>query len=124
VVGARVRGGQRCMTGLSFLHEARLRAQHVDRVGPGLHAVRDAVDPGPARGAVPECDPEPLGHLGRCRPEDWSLNLTVFFEGRPVGLQSMFAKDFGIARTVDTGPGCRSRCTAGESAPFPVKSAC
>jgi RimJ/RimL family protein N-acetyltransferase len=41
--------------------------------------------------------------LGSWSPEDWSLGFAVFFDGEPVGRQSMFAKDFGVVRAVDTG---------------------
>jgi RimJ/RimL family protein N-acetyltransferase len=36
-------------------------------------------------------------------PENWALNLTVFEAGRPVGLQMLAARDFGVLREVDTG---------------------
>lgn len=37
------------------------------------------------------------------RPEEWSLNLLTFFEGRPVGTQGMRAESFPARREVDTG---------------------
>jgi RimJ/RimL family protein N-acetyltransferase len=37
------------------------------------------------------------------RPERWSFNPLVFFEGRPIGSQGMRAEDFSLRREVDTG---------------------
>jgi RimJ/RimL family protein N-acetyltransferase len=36
-------------------------------------------------------------------PEAWTLNLLVELEGRPIGTQTLAAKDFAVHRTVDTG---------------------
>lgn len=47
-----------------------------------------------------------LGHwkqLGQWKPEDWWLNLTVFFEGSPVGTQNLRAQDFAVTRSVGSG---------------------
>ena len=41
--------------------------------------------------------------LGAWTPEEWSLNLTVFADGRPVGLQMIGARDFKVLRQVNTG---------------------
>ncbi|TDC68206.1 GNAT family N-acetyltransferase [Streptomyces hainanensis] len=41
--------------------------------------------------------------LGAWTPGDWSLLLTVFHEGRPVGLQDVGGKDFAVLREVSTG---------------------
>ncbi|MET9018520.1 GNAT family protein [Actinopolymorpha sp. NPDC004070] len=41
--------------------------------------------------------------LGGWTPQAWSLNLTVFFEGMVVGLQTIGASDFAVTRTVSTG---------------------
>ncbi|MFD2082428.1 Protein N-acetyltransferase, RimJ/RimL family [Actinopolymorpha cephalotaxi] len=41
--------------------------------------------------------------LGGWTPQSWSLNLTVFSEGRVVGLQTIGASDFAVTRTVSTG---------------------
>ena len=37
------------------------------------------------------------------RPEEWSLNLMVDWEGRPVGAQTISGEDFAIHRVVDSG---------------------
>jgi RimJ/RimL family protein N-acetyltransferase len=37
------------------------------------------------------------------RPEEWSLNLMVEWEGRPVGAQTISGEDFAIHRVVDSG---------------------
>jgi RimJ/RimL family protein N-acetyltransferase len=37
------------------------------------------------------------------RPEQWSLNLIAFLEGKPIGSQGMGAADFGARREVQTG---------------------
>jgi RimJ/RimL family protein N-acetyltransferase len=37
------------------------------------------------------------------RPDRWSFNPLVFFEGRPIGSQGMRAEDFSVHREVDTG---------------------
>ncbi|MFJ5804109.1 GNAT family N-acetyltransferase [Streptomyces decoyicus] len=34
--------------------------------------------------------------LGAWAPDDWALDLVVFFEGQPVGIQEMWAKNFSI----------------------------
>jgi RimJ/RimL family protein N-acetyltransferase len=41
--------------------------------------------------------------LAAWQPDRWSLNLLTFFEGRPIGSQSMRAVNFSDERTVDTG---------------------
>ncbi|MEV4974579.1 GNAT family N-acetyltransferase [Streptomyces scopuliridis] len=41
--------------------------------------------------------------LGTWTPDDWALELVVFFEGRPVGIQEMRATDFGIRREITSG---------------------
>ncbi|MFC4337948.1 GNAT family N-acetyltransferase [Salininema proteolyticum] len=43
------------------------------------------------------------GNLSGQRPGDWNLHFTVFHEGGPVGVQSLWAKDFGVRRTVNSG---------------------
>jgi RimJ/RimL family protein N-acetyltransferase len=40
---------------------------------------------------------------GTWAPEDWMLNLTVFLDGRPVGVQSIGAAQFAVVREVHTG---------------------
>ncbi|MER0244155.1 GNAT family N-acetyltransferase [Streptomyces sp. HSW2009] len=40
---------------------------------------------------------------GEWSPADWSLGLTVFEAGRPLGMQELSARDFGVLRTVSTG---------------------
>ncbi|WP_017539852.1 GNAT family N-acetyltransferase [Nocardiopsis halophila] len=37
------------------------------------------------------------------RPEDWRLQLTVFADGSPVGIQEIAATDFAVVREVSTG---------------------
>lgn len=44
-----------------------------------------------------------LTTLGTWTPTNWSLNLVVFHAGRPVGQQSLGARDFAITREVGTG---------------------
>ncbi|WP_078911517.1 GNAT family N-acetyltransferase [Streptomyces sp. NRRL WC-3742] len=39
---------------------------------------------------------------GNWSPRDWALNLTVFEEGRVVGLQTLAAREFGVLREVET----------------------
>ncbi|MFI8460594.1 GNAT family N-acetyltransferase [Kitasatospora sp. NPDC085464] len=41
--------------------------------------------------------------LGRWTPQEWALNLVAFHEGRPVGIQDVRAKEFGIRREVVSG---------------------
>ena len=41
--------------------------------------------------------------IGRWDRGDWQLPFTVFFEGRPVGMQEINAKRFAKSREVDTG---------------------
>ena len=40
---------------------------------------------------------------GTWTPEDWTLNLMVELEGRPIGTQTLAGKEFAIHRAVDTG---------------------
>ncbi|WP_049569619.1 GNAT family N-acetyltransferase [Streptomyces sp. SBT349] len=40
---------------------------------------------------------------GDWTPENWSLALAVFFEGRPVGFQDFAARDFGTLRRTSSG---------------------
>jgi len=40
--------------------------------------------------------------LGTWRPESWNLNLTVRYEGRPVGVQCLEGDEFARRRTVDS----------------------
>jgi len=45
-------------------------------------------------------------HRSRLReftPDDWGLGLVVFYRGRPIGIQSLDAKDFAATRRVTTG---------------------
>jgi RimJ/RimL family protein N-acetyltransferase len=37
------------------------------------------------------------------RPDDWSLNLLVFFGGQPIGSQSVRGEDFSVKGEVETG---------------------
>jgi RimJ/RimL family protein N-acetyltransferase len=39
---------------------------------------------------------------GTWTPQDWTLDLVVFEQGRPVGVQEMGAQDFAILREVST----------------------
>ncbi|MER7752773.1 GNAT family N-acetyltransferase [Kitasatospora sp. NPDC097643] len=41
--------------------------------------------------------------LGRWTPQDWALNLVVFLDGRPVGIQDVRAKEFGVRREIVSG---------------------
>lgn len=41
--------------------------------------------------------------IGRWEPSNWTLPFTVFYEGRPVGIQEIDGKDFSISREVGTG---------------------
>ncbi|WP_034087014.1 GNAT family N-acetyltransferase [Streptacidiphilus albus] len=41
--------------------------------------------------------------LGSWSADNWALNLTVFEDGRVVGLQTVAAKDFAVLRQVSTG---------------------
>lgn len=36
-------------------------------------------------------------------PAGWTIELAVLLDGEPVGVQSIFAKDFGVLRTAETG---------------------
>jgi RimJ/RimL family protein N-acetyltransferase len=36
-------------------------------------------------------------------PGAWNLELAVFHEGRPIGQQGLFAREFAVLRTVETG---------------------
>ncbi|RKN08732.1 GNAT family N-acetyltransferase [Streptomyces radicis] len=40
---------------------------------------------------------------GTWTPDHWSLQLTVFFEGRPVGVQDLSARDFAVLRRTSSG---------------------
>jgi RimJ/RimL family protein N-acetyltransferase len=40
---------------------------------------------------------------GEWQPDNWSLGLAVFKDGRPIGIQSMRSKNFAITREVATG---------------------
>jgi RimJ/RimL family protein N-acetyltransferase len=40
---------------------------------------------------------------GTWTPDDWRLNLTVEWQGQPIGSQSIWGREFPIHRTVDTG---------------------
>ncbi|MFI6227510.1 GNAT family N-acetyltransferase [Micromonospora echinospora] len=40
---------------------------------------------------------------GEWTPQSWSLDLVVFVEGRPVGVQDVWARDFAVRREVATG---------------------
>lgn len=44
-------------------------------------------------------------HLGQLAPapEDWRIELVVFLDGEPIGVQSLFAKNFRSERTARTG---------------------
>ncbi|MET8546913.1 GNAT family N-acetyltransferase [Kitasatospora sp. NPDC004799] len=41
--------------------------------------------------------------LGRWNARDWALDLVAFHEGRPVGIQDMRAKEFGVRREIVSG---------------------
>lgn len=41
--------------------------------------------------------------LGNWTPQDWSLNLTVFYAGGVVGLQTIGARELAVTRQVHTG---------------------
>ncbi|CAM3495722.1 GNAT family N-acetyltransferase [Stackebrandtia soli] len=41
--------------------------------------------------------------LGDWTPQDWRLDLAVFLDGEPVGVQDMGARDFAVRREVTTG---------------------
>lgn len=43
------------------------------------------------------------GQLAAWRPDDWNLNLGVWFEGRPVGTQSVHGRSFPETKTLGTG---------------------
>ncbi|MFJ5974014.1 GNAT family N-acetyltransferase [Streptomyces sp. NPDC093060] len=74
----------------------------------GVHA------PGTRPFLTPWTDRSPLGRsrhvvqqhwsrLGAWSPDNWALELVVFFEGHPVGIQEMRAEDFGIRREIVSG---------------------
>lgn len=44
-----------------------------------------------------------LAALGQWRPEDWRLELAVFADGEPIGVQSVHGEHFRITRQVATG---------------------
>lgn len=41
--------------------------------------------------------------LGAWTPHDWALELAIFHDGRPIGIQDMRARDFAVRREVVTG---------------------
>ncbi|MEV7186654.1 GNAT family N-acetyltransferase [Kitasatospora sp. NPDC093102] len=41
--------------------------------------------------------------MGRWSAQDWALDLVAFHEGRPVGIQDMRAKEFGVRREIVSG---------------------
>jgi RimJ/RimL family protein N-acetyltransferase len=80
----------------------------IDVAKAGIHppdempfGVAWSVEPSPAfeRGFVQHH----WGVRGSWTPEAWTLNLLVELDGRPIGSQTIGAKDFAIHRIVDTG---------------------
>jgi RimJ/RimL family protein N-acetyltransferase len=104
------------------LYGLRIRSEHlvlrlptdddivalIDVAKAGIHPPEEmpfgvawSVEPSPAfeRGFVQHH----WGVRGSWTPKAWILNLLVELDGRPIGSQSIGAKDFAIHRTVDTG---------------------
>ncbi|GAC1601239.1 MAG: GNAT family protein [Acidimicrobiales bacterium] len=43
------------------------------------------------------------GRRAQLAPHDWTITLAVLEAGRPVGVQDLLAKDFGVRRSFETG---------------------
>ena len=43
------------------------------------------------------------GRRAQLGPRDWTITLAVLEDGRPVGVQDLMAKDFGVRRVFETG---------------------
>ncbi|GAB3238592.1 GNAT family protein [Glycomyces halotolerans] len=41
--------------------------------------------------------------IGRWETDDWTLPFVVFYEGRPIGVQDLYAEKFATSREVNTG---------------------
>lgn len=92
-----------------------LRAPRDDDFPALLEAVDAGIhDPDDMPFSVPWTDAEPAvrrmrsvqhwwGHRANWTVDDWHLALAVFVDGRPVGVQSLFAKRFPVLREVSTG---------------------
>ena len=83
---------------------------------PGLLDATDAGihDPNEMPFSIPWTDAEPQarriaslqhwwGNRANWKAEAWHLDLAVFLDGRPVGVQGMLARNFAVLREVTTG---------------------
>ena len=46
---------------------------------------------------------KPRGAMANWQPDAWNFTLCTFVDGRPVGVQGLGARDFGVVRGVSTG---------------------
>lgn len=84
---------------LAELADVAARGVHPPEARPFLSPWTDQPPAAQARHVIQEH----WRRLGTWDPEDWALELAVFHEGRPVGLQDMRAEEFAIRREVITG---------------------
>lgn len=84
---------------LAEVADVAARGVHAPNVRPFLTPWTDLAPAERARHVVQQH----WSRLGRWTPQNWALELVVFFEGRPVGIQEMRAQDFGIRREVISG---------------------
>lgn len=84
---------------LAELAEVAARGVHLPGQVPFLTAWTDRPPAELAREVVQKT----WRRRGAWRPESWALELVVFAEGRPVGVQEMWAEHFPTLREVATG---------------------
>ena len=71
---------------------------------PGCDAVQRSVDAADARGSPAAVCCSTHGAIARrSQRDDWSLPFAVCVDGEPLGVQDVFAKQFAVRRTVETG---------------------
>ena len=83
---------------LAELAELAARGVHPPDEQPFLHVWTDGTPAELARGVVQRA----WRRRGTWRPTDWKLDLTVFVDEHPVGVQELCARDFGVLREVYT----------------------
>lgn len=84
---------------LAELADVAARGVHPPEARPFLTPWTDQPPAARARHVIQEH----WRRLGTWDPEDWALELAVFHEGRPVGIQDMRGEEFAIRREVITG---------------------
>ncbi|MGW6099969.1 GNAT family N-acetyltransferase [Streptomyces sp. NPDC055157] len=84
---------------LAAVAEVAARGVHAPGARPFLTPWTDRLPVERARHVVQQH----WSRLGAWSPDDWALELVVFFEGHPVGIQEMRAENFGIRREIVSG---------------------